>query len=60
MAVIRLIDPTDQAVETGEGVEFGNPFRRQDFQWIAGEITEARDMAKLIHPIRVAGNPHGA
>ena len=58
--VIGLIDAAQEAVQSRQRMEFGDAVPVDDFKRVAGELGKARDMAELVHAVRVARDAHRA
>ena len=60
MAVIRLVDGADDAVEFDQRIDFLELLRRQDPELVADEVADALDVAELVHPLLGAGDAQRA
>ena len=60
VAIVGLVDAAQQSVENGKRMKLGDALLVDDLQRVAGEFGKPRDMAKLVHAVRVPRHAHGA
>ena len=51
MAIVRFIDPADEAIGPGQRVQARDVVDAEKLQLVAGEFRQSGDMGELVHAV---------